>query len=91
MYVDECGELTCELDDKPEQENCFDNPMPSVVESILMTFLMSTGDLSGVWGSLNHTRHAGIGKVGEGSGDWTLVRYNGDSSSWSSSCCCSTS
>ena len=40
-----------------------DNPMPTMAESILVTFLMSTGELMKTWTALGHTRHMYIGQV----------------------------
>ena len=40
-----------------------DNPMPDFVESILMTFLMSLGEVMDIWYSLEKSWHSVIGKL----------------------------
>ena len=39
-----------------------DNPMANMSESILVTFLMSTGELMKTWTALAHTNHKYIGQ-----------------------------
>ena len=36
-----------------------DNPMVSPVESVIMTFMMSIGELEDVWNALDYTKHTG--------------------------------
>ena len=40
-----------------------ENPMPNFVESILITFLMATGELADVWECLDRSNYPVIGKV----------------------------
>ena len=39
------------------------NPMKGVAESMIMTFLMSVGELSPCWDALQYSNHEYIGKT----------------------------
>ena len=39
------------------------NPMKGIAESMIMTFLMSVGELSPCWDALQYSNHEYIGKI----------------------------
>merc|ERR1719458_483414 len=56
---EDTGEILCDDDN----ENCVMNPMKGVAESMIMTFLMSVGELSPCWDALQYSNHEYIGKI----------------------------
>ena len=55
---EDTGEILCD----PDNENCVMNPMKGIAESMIMTFLMSVGELSPCWDALQYSNHEYIGK-----------------------------
>ena len=49
--------------DPNDDDNCINTPMPDFTESILVTFLMATGELMVTWSALAHTKHKYIGQI----------------------------
>ena len=56
---EETGEILCDTDN----EDCVTNPMKGVAESMIMTFLMSVGELAPCWDALQYSNHEYIGKI----------------------------